>query len=105
DLKSKLVELKNQGKKVAAFGASAKGCILLNSAQIGKDLLECIFDDNENKNELMYPNLKPKIKHLAERERLKNKDILILALDSLRLIIPRLVDLSPRKIIIPLDIA
>ena len=49
NLKSKLVELKNQGKKVAAFGASAKGCILLNSAQIGKDLLECIFDDTIEK--------------------------------------------------------
>ncbi len=92
-------------RKYFGYGAAQMVPALAYHMNSDLNFLECIFDDNASKDELMYPNLKPKIKHLSEKEELKNKDILVLALDSLRLIIPRLVELCPRKIIIPLDIA
>lgn len=36
--------LKQQGKRLAAYGASAKGCILLNYFGIGSDLLDFVVD-------------------------------------------------------------
>lgn len=55
DLTSKLRELKSQEKVIAAFGASAKGNVLLNSCEIGKDLVNCIFDDTLEKQGKLSP--------------------------------------------------
>lgn len=43
-LKELLVKLKKEGKKIAAYGASAKGSTLLNSFGIGKELLDFVVD-------------------------------------------------------------
>jgi 2-polyprenyl-3-methyl-5-hydroxy-6-metoxy-1,4-benzoquinol methylase len=57
DLTSKLVELKRAGKKVAGFGASAKGNTLLNFAGIGRELVSAIFDDTPEKQGKFYPGV------------------------------------------------
>jgi len=57
DLVSKLTELKSEGKKVAVFGASAKGNIFLNFANIGTNLIGCIFDDTLEKQNKFYPGV------------------------------------------------
>jgi 2-polyprenyl-3-methyl-5-hydroxy-6-metoxy-1,4-benzoquinol methylase len=44
DLLGLLRDLKNQGKRVAAYGASAKGSTLLNYFGIGKELLDYVVD-------------------------------------------------------------
>ena len=44
DLVTFLIEQKNKGKKVVAYGAAAKGNTLLNYAGITTDLLPFIFD-------------------------------------------------------------
>ncbi len=46
DLLSLLVTLKNNNKKIAAYGAPAKGNTLLNYFGIGSDLIEYIIDDS-----------------------------------------------------------
>ena len=38
-LRDLLVELRRQGKRVAAYGAAAKGAVLLNASGLGADLL------------------------------------------------------------------
>lgn len=57
DLVSKLTELKAGGKKVAGFGASAKGNILLNFANVGTELVGCVFDDTPEKQNKFYPGV------------------------------------------------
>jgi methylation protein EvaC len=45
DLKKLLVELKNQGKRVAGYGATSKSTTILNYSDIGPDLIEYICDN------------------------------------------------------------
>jgi C-methyltransferase C-terminal domain/Putative zinc binding domain/Methyltransferase domain len=47
--------LKARGKKLAAYGASAKGNVLLNYCGIGKDMLEYVVDDTPAKQGKLYP--------------------------------------------------
>lgn len=44
-----LIEAKNTGKKVGAYGAAAKGNTLLNYAGVRPDLLPCVIDRNPAK--------------------------------------------------------
>lgn len=43
-LLSLLIDLKQQGKKIAAYGAAAKGSTLLNYFRIGQPLLDFVVD-------------------------------------------------------------
>ena len=49
DLIEFLINQKRLGRKVAAYGAAAKGNTLLNYAGIKKDLIECIYDAAQSK--------------------------------------------------------
>jgi hypothetical protein len=62
DLVGKLQELKLQGKKIAAFGASAKGNTLLNYCQISPGTIDCIFDDTPEKQNKLSPGIHLPIK-------------------------------------------
>jgi hypothetical protein len=54
---NQLIELKNAGKTIAAFGASAKGNVLLNCANIGTDIIDYIIDDTPEKIGRFSPGL------------------------------------------------
>jgi SAM-dependent methyltransferase len=54
-LSEKLAELKAQGKRIAAYGASAKGTTLLNYFGIGKEYLDFVVDRNPIKQGLFTP--------------------------------------------------
>lgn len=49
ELKTNLLELKEQGKLIIAFAASAKGNTLLNCAKINTDIISCIIDQTPEK--------------------------------------------------------
>jgi SAM-dependent methyltransferase len=49
DLRNLLRSLKSQGKRIAAYGAAAKGSTLLNTAGIGTDLIDFAVDRNTHK--------------------------------------------------------
>jgi SAM-dependent methyltransferase len=49
DLKNQIISLKSEGKKIAAFGASAKGNTLLNTSQFDYTLIDYIIDDTPEK--------------------------------------------------------
>ena len=55
DLVSFLVERKSAGKKVAAYGAAAKGNTLLNYSGIKNDLIEYVADVNPHKQNKWLP--------------------------------------------------
>jgi len=66
DLKDNLInhlsELKKEGKRIAAYGASAKGTTLLNFFDINSDSLDFIVDRNPKKQGLYAPGTSLEVK-------------------------------------------
>lgn len=52
-----LDRLKNEGARIAAYGAAAKGSTLLNFADIGTDVLDYVVDRNVHKQGLLMPGV------------------------------------------------
>jgi hypothetical protein len=61
DLVAKLIEIKNDGKKVAAYGAAAKGNTLLNYCGIKTDFIDFVADANPNKQGHFLPGTRIEI--------------------------------------------
>lgn len=79
DCKKFLRLLKAAGSNIVGFGAAAKGCIFLNSANVDHTILDVVIDDTDLKQEKFIPGTGIQIK---SREYLKNNKpdyILILA--------------------------
>ncbi len=59
DLKKKLIELlmslKSQGKKIAAYGAAAKGSTMINYVDIGTEIVDFVVDRNSHKHGKYMP--------------------------------------------------
>jgi len=55
DLYSLLHSLKRRGKRIAAYGAAAKGTMMINYADIGTDLIDFVVDRNTHKHEKFMP--------------------------------------------------
>jgi novobiocin biosynthesis protein NovU/D-mycarose 3-C-methyltransferase len=79
DLHTMLLELRGRGKRIAAYGASAKGNTLLNYCGIGPDILECIFDDTTEKHFKLSPGTRIPIVPGAELAVRKPDYLLLLA--------------------------
>jgi len=56
-LRDLLGDLKRQGRRIAAYGAAAKGAILLNYAGIGRETLEWVADRNVHKQGRFMPGV------------------------------------------------
>lgn len=61
DLVAKLIEIKNDGKRVAAYGAAAKGNTLLNYCGIKTDFIDFVADANPNKQGHFLPGTRIEI--------------------------------------------
>jgi 2-polyprenyl-3-methyl-5-hydroxy-6-metoxy-1,4-benzoquinol methylase len=70
NLVSFLIEQKRTGKKVAAYGAAAKGNTLLNYAGIKPDLISTVFDGSKSKQEKFMPG-----SHIPIQDPKKIKDL------------------------------
>jgi len=57
DLLSLLRQVKSKDKRIAAYGAAAKGSILLNYGGIGSDLVDFVVDRNVHKHGLFMPGV------------------------------------------------
>jgi len=53
-----LSKARKEGKRVAAYGAAAKGVILLNYIGVGPDVIEFVVDRNDHKQGKFLPGLK-----------------------------------------------
>lgn len=58
DLRALLRELKGAGKRIAAYGAAAKGTILLNACELGPELLDWVADKNPFKQGRWVPGVR-----------------------------------------------
>jgi hypothetical protein len=82
-----LVSLKNQGYKIAGFGAAAKGCVFLNAAQIDYQIIDYVIDDTYIKQNKFIPGTGIEIVSREELKRSQVDYILILAHNFLDYII------------------
>jgi SAM-dependent methyltransferase len=57
DLRTMLVNLRAQGHTVAAYGAAAKGAVLLNAFNIGPDLISFVVDRSPHKQGHLMPGV------------------------------------------------
>ncbi|MGH9395762.1 MAG: class I SAM-dependent methyltransferase [Terriglobia bacterium] len=58
DLRQRLSELKKSGKRLAAYGAAAKGSTLLNYCEIGRETLDFVVDRSTYKQGLYMPGVR-----------------------------------------------
>jgi SAM-dependent methyltransferase len=56
-LRAKLVKLRSEGRRVAAYGAAAKGTVLLNASGIGSDLIDFVADKSPHKQGKFMPGV------------------------------------------------
>ena len=52
-----LLDLKKSDKKIAGFGAAAKGCTFLNAAEINHEIIDYIVDDTDTKQHKFMPGV------------------------------------------------
>jgi hypothetical protein len=78
DLLSFLIEQKRSGKKVAAYGAAAKGNTLLNYAGVKPDLIEFVCDAAQAKQGKFMPGSHIPILHPSEMLKRQFDCVLIL---------------------------
>lgn len=72
-----LIELKEQGKKVAAFGAAAKGNTFLNYCGIGKEYIDFVADSSTEKQGMFLPGTRIPIVN-PDRIREEKPDYIVL---------------------------
>jgi SAM-dependent methyltransferase len=78
-LRALIEKLRGAGRRVAAYGAAAKGSVLLNAAGLGADLIDFVVDRNPHKQGLFMPGLGiPILSPSALLER-RPDDVLLLA--------------------------
>lgn len=75
----KLHDLKARGKKVVGFGASAKGCTLLNYCGIDGLYLDHIIDETKEKQGRFVPGVNLEVKPYDYKDILETDAILLLA--------------------------
>lgn len=78
DSLKKLVEIKEYGKSIAAFGAAAKGNTFLNYCGVGKDFIDYVVDSNPHKQGLYLPGTRIPILSKSEISKTKPDYIIIL---------------------------
>ncbi len=79
ELVALVTALKADGKTIAAYGAAAKGCTLLNSAGIGAESIDFVADRNVHKQGHLLPGVRLPIVDVIEIERRRPDYLLLLA--------------------------
>jgi dTDP-4-dehydrorhamnose reductase len=102
DFGSKVLALKKQGFKIAAFAASAKGNTLLNAAGLNTDVIDYICDQTPEKIGKYSPGTGIPIVHPQEMIKNPPDYVIILSWNFADEIIPKIRELCKAKIIIPI---
>ena len=90
ELLARLEALKEGGKRILAFGASAKGCTLLNYCDIGEELVDYVIDDTPSKQGKFIPGVCLEIKPYDYHDLCKTDAVLLLAWNFKREIMPKI---------------
>ena len=107
EFKMSLESAKNyckQADNVYGFGAAQMLPLIAHHMESDLNFLDGIIDDNLDRVGTFLPSISAEIVSSDSVESLNDATILITALDSTRPILKRLLDLSPRRILNPLNI-
>jgi len=66
--------------------------------------MKCVYDDNTDRNGLMYPYMPIVIEKPKENQTLEGVNVLVTALDSARPIVKRISQLKAKRVILPLNV-
>lgn len=102
DFSSNVLKLKKQGAKIACFAASAKGNTLLNSCNLGTEIIDYIVDQTPEKIGKYSPGTGIPIVNISELSKNPPDYVIILAWNFSEVIIPKIRKECDAKIIIPI---
>lgn len=79
ELRALLDDLSRRGRRVAAYGAAAKGATLLNSTGIGRDRIDYVVDRNVHKQGKLMPGCRLPIRPVEALVEDRPDDVVLLA--------------------------
>ena len=91
-------------ERVLGYGAGLQVPVLSYHLQNDLSLLECILDDNPDKEGLFYPNLSVPIRHPSKVGTLEDAIVFVTGANFARAIARRAIELRPRRIVFPTNI-
>jgi hypothetical protein len=86
---------------VYGYGASLMLATLGYHLQTDFSQLECVLDDDPNRDGTTYENIPIEVRHTAKIAPAPNSSYLITSLENIRPIYRRILDLEPRRILVP----
>ena len=89
---------------MVGYGAGQMLPVVAYHLDSNLDFLDCIYDDDMNRNGLYYPFISPQITLPAKDLSLDDRGVVITSLDGVRAISNRLRDFSPRFIYVPISV-
>lgn len=89
-------------RPIYGYGASLMLATLGYHLQTDFSALECVLDDNVSRDGVTYENLPVTVAHTAKAAPAPNSSYLVTSLENIRPIYRRILDLSPRRILVPL---
>lgn len=89
-------------KPVYGYGASLMLATLGYHLQTDFSSLECILDDDVSRDGATYENISVTVRHTAKVSPAANSSYLITSLENIRPIYRRILELSPRRILVPM---
>jgi hypothetical protein len=94
-------QLHSLPKPVYGFGASLMLATLGYHLRTDFSQLTCILDDDESRDGATYENLPVTVRHTAKVAPAPNSSYLITSLENIRPIYRRILELTPRRILVP----
>ena len=89
---------------VYGFGAAQMLPVIAHHMDSDLTFLEGILDDNPDRAGTFLPNISAPIIPTSQAKNIEDSVVMITALDSARSILRRILDLSPRRILNPLNL-
>jgi len=89
--------------KLLGYGAGFQVPVLGYYLNTDFSFLDYIIDDNINKDNMFYPNLKVEIKYKPDYD-YSDTNVLVTAMNFSRVITSKLISMNPRSIILPLNL-
>jgi len=93
-----------EGERVIGYGAALQVPVLAYHLNNDLSSLDCVVDDDKNKEGMYYINLPVPIRSSASLNNLEETNIIVTALNFSRAILLRLIPLNPKRIILPLNV-
>ncbi len=99
-----LQSLASEGERLIGYGAGLQLPVLGYHLNNDFSSLDCVVDDDENKDGLFYINLPVPIRSSTVINNLEDATVIITAINFSRGILLKLIPLNPKRIVLPLNV-